>query len=229
MTRGVVLVDALLRRQSSTVTSATLNPKRNAVMGLDLNTVMQVAELAAAFETGGASLALQEAESQAVQQVATQAFQGALSQMGSSNQSQLMDSFAAGYGAATGLSSNGGSAQSQAVLDAAYRGGGLQQSSQNLQSQMATRATSSAARRATAPRAGPSSSRAPWPSSRPTPRPSACSRTPLPPPSSRSARGCRRWQANSNRTSVDSPYRSAGRELRAAGTVCGMELRARER
>jgi len=106
-------------------------------MGLDLNTVMQVAELAAAFETGGASLALQEAEQQAVQQVAQQAFQGALSQMGSSNQSQLMDSFAAGYGAATGLSSSGGSSQSQAVLDAAYRSGGLQQSSQNLQSQMA--------------------------------------------------------------------------------------------
>jgi len=106
-------------------------------MGLDLNTVMQVAELAAAYETGGASLALQEAESQAVQQVATQAFQGALSQMGSSNQSQLMDSFAAGYGAATGLSSNGGSQQSQAVLDAAYRSGGLQQSSQGLQNQMA--------------------------------------------------------------------------------------------
>ena len=106
-------------------------------MGLDLNTVMQVAELAAAFETGGASLALQAAEQEAVQQVATQAFQGALSQMGSSNQSQLMDSFAAGYGAATGLSSNGGSEQSQAVLDAAYRGGGLQQSSQNLQNQMA--------------------------------------------------------------------------------------------
>jgi hypothetical protein len=106
-------------------------------MGLDLNTVMQVAELAAAFETGGASLALQAAEQEAVQQVATQAFQGALSQMGSSNQSQMLDSFAAGYGAATGLSSNGGSSQSQAVLDAAYRSGGLQQSSQNLQSQMA--------------------------------------------------------------------------------------------
>jgi hypothetical protein len=106
-------------------------------MGLDLNTVMQVAELAAAFETGGASLALQEAEQQAVQQVAQQAFQGALSQMGSSNQSQMLDSFAAGYGAATGLSSSGGSSQSQAVLDAAYRSGGLQQSSQNLQSQMA--------------------------------------------------------------------------------------------
>lgn len=106
-------------------------------MGLDLNTVMQVAELAAAFETGGASLALQAAEQEAVQQVATQAFQGALSQMGSSNQSQMLDSFAAGYGAATGLSSSGGSGQSQAVLDAAYRSGGLQQSSQNLQSQMA--------------------------------------------------------------------------------------------
>jgi len=106
-------------------------------MGLDLNTVMQVAELAAAFETGGASLALQAAEQEAVQQVATQAFQGALSQMGSSNQSQMLDSFAAGYGAATGLSSSGGSSQSQAVLDAAYRSGGLQQSSQNLQSQMA--------------------------------------------------------------------------------------------
>ena len=57
--------------------------------GLDLNTVMQVVELAAAFETGGASLALEEAEQQAIQQVAQQAFQGALSQVGAQNQSLL--------------------------------------------------------------------------------------------------------------------------------------------
>jgi len=43
-------------------------------MGLDLNTIMQVVEIAAAFETGGASLALEEAEQQAMQQVAQQAF-----------------------------------------------------------------------------------------------------------------------------------------------------------
>ena len=107
--------------------------------GLDLNTVMQVVELAAAFETGGASLALQEAEQQAIQQVAQQAFQGALSQTGAQNQSQLLDAFTAGYGAATGSSSGGAdSSATQQLLDASYRNGGLAQSSQGLQDQMAS-------------------------------------------------------------------------------------------
>jgi hypothetical protein len=57
--------------------------------------------------------------------------------MGSSNQSQLMDSFAAGYGLGAGLSSSGSSDQAQQLLDSAYRSGGLSQSSQNLQDQMA--------------------------------------------------------------------------------------------
>lgn len=107
--------------------------------GLDLNTVMQVVELAAAFETGGASLALEEAEQQAIQQVAQQAFQGALSQVGAQNQSQMLDAFTAGYGAATGSSSGGAdSSTTQQLLDASYRNGGLAQSSQGLQDQMAS-------------------------------------------------------------------------------------------
>jgi hypothetical protein len=105
--------------------------------GLDLNTITQVVELAAAFETGGASMALQAAEQQAIQQVASQAFQGALSQMGSNNQNELMSAFAAGYGAASGSSADGDSSQTQQLLDASYRNGGLAQSSQNLQSEMA--------------------------------------------------------------------------------------------
>ena len=112
--------------------------------GLDLNTVMQAVELAAAFETGGASLALEQAEQQAIQQVATQAFQGALSQAGANNnESQLLQAFTAGYSAAAGLTSDGsniGSADSsttQNLLDASYRDGGLAQSVQNLQDQMA--------------------------------------------------------------------------------------------
>ncbi len=105
--------------------------------GLDLNTITQVVELAAAFETGGASMALQAAEQQAIQQVASQAFQGALSQMGSNNQSQLMSAFSAGYGAASGSSADGDSSQTQQLLDSSYRNGGLAQSSQNLQSEMA--------------------------------------------------------------------------------------------
>ncbi len=107
--------------------------------GLDLNTVMQVVELAAAFETGGASLALEEAEQQAMQQVATQAFSGALSQLGASgNQSELLNAFTAGYGAGSSLSGGGDSALTQQLLDSAYRNGGLANSSQNLQDQMAS-------------------------------------------------------------------------------------------
>ena len=106
--------------------------------GLDLNTITQVVELAAAFETGGASLALQEAEQQAMQQVATQAFSGALSQLGASgNQSEALNAFTAGYGAASGQSTGGDSALTQQLLDSAYRNGGLASSGQNLQDQMA--------------------------------------------------------------------------------------------
>jgi hypothetical protein len=117
----------------------TLEPKGTAAMsGLNLNTVIQVAELAAAFETGGASLAMQEAEQQAMQQVATQAFSGALSQLGASgNQSQLLNAFMAGYTAASGQSAGGDSPQTQQLLDSANRNGGLATSSQNLQDQMA--------------------------------------------------------------------------------------------
>lgn len=105
-------------------------------MGLDLNTVMQVVEIAAAFETGGASLAMEEAAQQAAQQVATQAFSGALSQMGASDQGNLLSAFTAGYSAATG--SDGSTSQlAQQLLDSAYRNGGLANSSQNLQSEMA--------------------------------------------------------------------------------------------
>jgi hypothetical protein len=107
-------------------------------MGLDLNSIMQVVEIAAAFETGGASLALEEAEQQAMQQVAQQAFSGALSQMGASNQSNLLNAFMAGYGAATGLSSDSGTSQlAQQLLDSSYRNGGLASASQNLQNEMA--------------------------------------------------------------------------------------------
>jgi hypothetical protein len=107
--------------------------------GLNLNTVIQVAELAAAFETGGTSLALQEAEQQAMQQVATQAFSGALSQLGASgNQSALLSAFTAGYTAASGQTAGGDSPQTQQLLDAANRNGGLATSSQNLQDQMAS-------------------------------------------------------------------------------------------
>jgi hypothetical protein len=140
MTYAVAVADA-----NPVARAARIEPHVNtrtrgtaAMSGLDLNTVMQVVELAAAFETGGASLALQEAEQQAMQQVATQAFSGALSQLGvSGNQSELLNSFMAGYGAAAGQSAGGDSAQTQQLLDAASRNGGLASSSQNLQDQMA--------------------------------------------------------------------------------------------
>ena len=107
--------------------------------GLNLNTVIQVAELAAAFETGGASLALQEAEQQAMQQVATQAFSGALSQLGmSGNQREQLNAFMAGYAFASGQNAGGDSAQTQQLLDSANRNGGLATSLQNLQNEMAT-------------------------------------------------------------------------------------------
>jgi hypothetical protein len=140
MTSGAAVADA------NRVARDRLEPYVNtrtrgtaAMSGLDLNTVMQVVELAAAFETGGASLALEEAEQQAMQQVATQAFSGALSQLGASgNQSELLNAFTAGYGAGSSLSGGGDSALTQQLLDSAYRNGGLANSSQNLQDQMAS-------------------------------------------------------------------------------------------
>lgn len=107
-------------------------------MGLDLNTIMSVVEIAAAFETGGASLALEEAEQQAMQQVAQQAFSGALSQLGANNQSNLMNAFMAGYSAASGQSSDGSTSQlAQQLLNSSYQNGALASSQQNLQSEMA--------------------------------------------------------------------------------------------
>jgi hypothetical protein len=140
MTSGAAVADA------NCVARDRLEPYVNtrtrgiaAMSGLDLNTVMQVVELAAAFETGGASLALEEAEQQAMQQVATQAFSGALSQLGASgNQSEMLNAFTAGYGAGSSLSGGGDSALTQQLLDSAYRNGGLANSSQNLQDQMAS-------------------------------------------------------------------------------------------
>src|SRR6202012_4214212 len=60
-----------------------------------------------------------------------------LSQLGSSgNQGGLVSAFTAGYSLASGQS-GGDSPQTQQLLDAANRNGGLATSSQNLQDQMA--------------------------------------------------------------------------------------------
>jgi hypothetical protein len=142
MTSGAAVADAncVARERDRLEPYVNTRTRGTAAMsGLDLNTVMQVVELAAAFETGGASLALEEAEQQAMQQVATQAFSGALSQLGASgNQSELLNAFTAGYGAGSSLSGGGDSALTQQLLDSAYRNGGLANSSQNLQDQMAS-------------------------------------------------------------------------------------------
>jgi hypothetical protein len=62
-----------------------------------------------------------------------------LSQLGASgNQSELLNAFTAGYGAGASLSGGGDSALTQQLLDSAYRTGGLANSSQNLQDQMAS-------------------------------------------------------------------------------------------
>jgi uncharacterized protein YukE len=110
--------------------------------GLNFDTIMQAAELVAAVETGGTSAALEEAAQQATSQVATQAFSGALSQLNlsSASQSGAQNAFTSAFNAATG--SNGSNSQaSQQVLDAAYRHGGLAQSTQQLSSTMASSLT----------------------------------------------------------------------------------------
>lgn len=105
--------------------------------GLNFNTILQVAEVALAAETGGATLALEAASQQAMSQVATQAFSGALSQLGSSgDQSALLNAFSSGFNAATG-NVGGESSLSQQILDSAYQHGGLASSVSNLSDQMA--------------------------------------------------------------------------------------------
>lgn len=105
--------------------------------GLNFNSILQIAEVALAAETGGASLALEAASEQAMSQVATQAFSGALSQLGSSgDQSNLLNAFSSGFNAATGNA--GGETQlSNQILDSAYQNGGLATSVNNLSDQMA--------------------------------------------------------------------------------------------
>jgi uncharacterized protein YukE len=105
--------------------------------GLNFNTILQVAEVAMAAETGGASLALEAASSQAMSQMATQAFSSALSQLGASGDtSNLVNAFSSGFDAATG-SAGGESELSNQILNSAYQNGGLATSAGNLSNQMA--------------------------------------------------------------------------------------------
>jgi uncharacterized protein YukE len=107
--------------------------------GLSFDTIMKVAELAAAVETGGASAALETAAEQAVSQMATQAFSSGLSQtnLPASTQSAATSAFSSAFNGATG-SAGGSSQTSQSVFDAAYRNGGLAQSTQQVSSSIAS-------------------------------------------------------------------------------------------
>ena len=98
--------------------------------GINFSSIMQIAEIALAAETGGASLAIGEAATQAFQQVATQALGSALqsSGVGDSGMSSILDAFGAGFDAATG--NVGGESQeisqlASDVSNSAYQNGGL--------------------------------------------------------------------------------------------------------
>jgi hypothetical protein len=99
--------------------------------GLNFNSIMSIAEIALAAETGGASMALGEAAQQAFQQVATQALSSALQSSGSSgDNSDIINAFTSGFGAATG--SSGSSDLASQLLDSSYQNGGLASSQSNL-------------------------------------------------------------------------------------------------
>lgn len=105
--------------------------------GINFSSIMQIAEIALAAETGGASLAIGEAATQAFQQVATQALGSALQSSGSggSGMSSILDAFGAGFDAATG--NVGGESQeisqlASDVTNSAYQNGGLASSQSNL-------------------------------------------------------------------------------------------------
>lgn len=105
--------------------------------GINFSSIMQIAEIALAAETGGASLAIGEAATQAFQQVATQALGSALqsSGVGDSGMSSILDAFGAGFDAATG--NVGGESQeisqlASDVSNSAYQNGGLASSQSSL-------------------------------------------------------------------------------------------------
>ncbi len=105
--------------------------------GINFSSIMQIAEIALAAETGGASLAIGEAATQAFQQVATQALGSALqsSGVGGSGMSSILDAFGAGFDAATG--NVGGESQeisqlASDVSNSAYQNGGLASSQSSL-------------------------------------------------------------------------------------------------
>jgi uncharacterized protein YukE len=100
--------------------------------GLNLSTVLDLVQLAVAFETGGASLALQQAGQMALKDVSSQAFSASLSRLNiTGDQSSARNAFNDAFSLASGL--NGGSnSLTQKLLDASYRHGGLADSMNQL-------------------------------------------------------------------------------------------------
>jgi hypothetical protein len=104
--------------------------------GLNFSMIADIVQIAIAFETGGASLALQQAGQYALKDVASQAFSASLSRLSSGgDHSSARNAFDAAFKLASGL--NGGSnSLTQQLLDASYRHGGLADSMNQLQDAM---------------------------------------------------------------------------------------------
>ena len=105
--------------------------------GLSFSTIAEVAQLFAAFETGGMSMLLTEAGKQALSDVTNQAFNGSLNNMNLSGDQQSLarNTFANALHTTAGTNGNTNEL-SQKVLDASYRHGGLANSMQQLTDSM---------------------------------------------------------------------------------------------
>ena len=95
------------------------------MFGLNLSTMIDIAQLALAFETGGASMALQTAGQFALKDVSSQAFSASLTRLNiTGDQSSARNAFNDAFSLASGLN-GGSSALTQKLLDSSYRHGGL--------------------------------------------------------------------------------------------------------
>jgi hypothetical protein len=104
---------------------------------INISTVAQVFELAAAIETGGTSSLLMTAGKQALAQTATNSFDNSLMQLGitGSTRNAALNVFTNSFAEASGFPT-GDSPATQAVLDASFRNGNLAPASQDVTDSM---------------------------------------------------------------------------------------------
>lgn len=105
--------------------------------GLSFSTILEVAQMFAAFETGGMSMLLTEAGKQALSDVTTQAFNTSLNSLNLSGDQQTAARNAFSDALHLNAGTNGNtSALTQKLVDASYRHGGLADSMQQLTDSM---------------------------------------------------------------------------------------------